>query len=102
MNIDKSLDEIVTAAKKSRGPRVPRGGASGGVGPRRGGGQQPQANRRVANVQSGKVPTGPKQFSIPGLEGVVGDKIVISNLPDDVTEVQIKVSLDFILIQKEI
>lgn len=35
------------------------------------------------------------QVGIPGLEGVVGDKIVVSNLPEDVTEQQIRVRSAF-------
>lgn len=100
MNIDKSLDEIVAGARKAKaGARKQT--ASRGVGNKRGGGvQQAQTTRRVTNVPGsarGGVPTGPANSghlfaALPGLEGVVGDKIVISNLPEDVTEIQIKVS----------
>lgn len=86
MNIDKSLDDIITT-KKSRSRQAPRGGGIA---------------RRGAPARAAAIPTGPAgggqrrapqvaQGALPGLEGVVGDKIVVSNLPEDVTEQQIKV-----------
>lgn len=97
MNIDKPLDEIIATTKRSRAPRSATGPRGGGVGPRRGGGpvggvpRSPTgpANGGARRGPAGVVPAGGQ--TIPGLENVVGDKIVISNLPEDVTEPQIKV-----------
>lgn len=97
MNIDKSLDEIV--ASKKRAPR-PNAARNNSRNDNAGGGRrapaQPQAAARAPQQQQQQPRrnnNNNNNAGIPGLEGVVGDKVVISNLPTDVTEAQIKVSL---------
>lgn len=91
MNIDKPLDEMVSAARKSRNSnRAPRRGAAaaGGVAaPRVPAGPGAGARARYSGAA-------PAQNAAPaaGLLGVVGDKIIVSNLPDDVKEADVTVS----------
>ncbi|KAI5479987.1 hypothetical protein MNV49_002277 [Pseudohyphozyma bogoriensis] len=81
MNLDKPLDELIATKKKAnRGRRAPRGGAAGAAtGGRIPSG--PQAGRKAPAA----TPAAAASSQIP-----VGDKIVVSNLPDDVTEAQVK------------
>lgn len=91
MNIDKPLDDVIAEKRKSRGPRArraPRNGApattsapaaapapaAGGRGPR-------HAPRNDNNGTAAAASSSPH----------VGDKIIVSNLPTDVDERQIKV-----------
>lgn len=95
MNIDKSLDEIV--ANKKRAPR-PNAARNNSRNDNAGGGRrapaQPQAAGRAPQQQQQQPRKNTNNnAAIPGLAGIVGDKVVISNLPTDVTEAQIKVSL---------
>ncbi|GAA5902732.1 hypothetical protein JCM8208_007051 [Rhodotorula glutinis] len=90
MNIDKPLDDVIAEKRKSRGPRArraPRNGApattsapaaapapaAGGRGPR-------HAPRNDNNGTAAAASSSPH----------VGDKIIVSNLPTDVDERQIK------------
>ena len=92
LNIDKSLDDIITT-KKSRSRQAPRGGGIA----RRGAPARAAvpANGPAGGGQRRAPQQGNGQVGIPGLEGVVGDKIVVSNLPEDVTEQQIRVRSAF-------
>ncbi|GAA5978337.1 hypothetical protein JCM21900_001608 [Sporobolomyces salmonicolor] len=76
MNIDKSLDDIISTKKRSRGPRRQRG-------------NPPASSKQQAGVAA------PAPAAVPAAQAAaanvhVGDKIIVSNLPDDVNEVQIK------------
>lgn len=96
MALDQSLDSIISSKKNTRAPRgvgAKRGGRGGGGG----GGNinQTLQNQRVArnNAAAASTPVAPAQGG--GRKAAplpLGDKIVISNLPMDVTELQIKVS----------
>lgn len=83
MNIDRPLDDMVTESKKARkqqrGPKkaapaarpaAPRGAATAGTSGA-GGRRQQQQQQVTAEV-------------------VPGDRVIVSNLPDDVTEQQVK------------
>ncbi|KAM0755264.1 RNA-binding domain-containing protein [Meredithblackwellia eburnea MCA 4105] len=73
MNIDKPLDDIIASKKQNRGPR--RSAPAGGKAP--------------AAAQAAKAaPAAPKPAN--PLNSIVSDKILVSNLPEDVTEPQIK------------
>ncbi|KAK4700771.1 THO complex subunit 4, partial [Phenoliferia sp. Uapishka_3] len=81
MNLDKPLDEIISAKKGAgRGGRR-NNNAGGGRPARAAGGEGGQARR--APVERAQ----PQQQQQPTFSG---DKIVVSNLPEDVTEAQIK------------
>ncbi|ORY82394.1 hypothetical protein BCR35DRAFT_265499 [Leucosporidium creatinivorum] len=93
MSLDQSLDDIVAAKKagsrnnqRRRGPSN-RGGAAakGGEAPvqqqQQKGGRQP---RQQQQQQQGAA------SQLPALGGVVGDKVIVSNLPDDVNEAQVR------------
>jgi len=87
MDLDKPLDEIVASRKANRGSR--RGGrATSNLGKARGGVRSkyativPSQNRQVSTATSAL--TG----NLPG--GNQTAKIIVSNLPEDVTEAQIK------------
>ncbi|BGP23117.1 THO complex subunit 4 [Rhodotorula toruloides] len=73
MNIDKPLDDMIAEKKKSRGPRRPRG-------PRNAGAAQAPAAPKAA-VPAAAAAAAPLH---------VGDKIIVSNLPTDVNEQQVK------------
>ncbi|GAA5880744.1 hypothetical protein JCM5296_000399 [Sporobolomyces johnsonii] len=76
MNIDKSLDDIISTKKRSRGPRRQRG-------------NPPASSKQQAGVAAPAAPAVPAaQAAAANVH--VGDKIIVSNLPDDVNEVQIK------------
>lgn len=100
MNIDKPLDDLVQANRKSRSTRgglarrgsAPRAPAA----PRAAVVQDNSAGAAAARARYGGRASGPRTggapvAALPAQGAVVGDKIVISNLPDDVTEVQINV-----------
>ncbi|GAA5827310.1 hypothetical protein JCM3770_004483, partial [Rhodotorula araucariae] len=80
MNIDKPLDDVIAEKRKARAPRRPRGprnaapngAAVAAAAP------APRASRNAAPVAAA-APT-----------AHVGDKIIVSNLPTDVDERQIK------------
>ncbi|CEH18263.1 rna annealing factor [Ceraceosorus bombacis] len=96
MNIDKSLDELVAANPKKGGPKGRRGG------PRRSGGSAGVHAKAAAlgKASLGRAPpTGPANnrnrgpVIIPGRApggGPLNSKIIVSNLPVDVTEPQVK------------
>lgn len=78
MNIDKPLDDIVAESKKkSRGTRRPRGPRNAAAA----GGAAPAAPAAAA----------PRAAAAAAAPVHVGDKIIVSNLPTDVNEQQVKV-----------
>lgn len=87
MNIDKPLDDVIAEKRKSRAPRRPRGPRNGAppataaapapAGPAAGG----RAPRNAGNPNAGAAAASSVH---------VGDKIIVSNLPTDVDERQIK------------
>lgn len=88
MNIDKPLDDIVAEKRKSRAPRRPRAPRNGAAAPAAAAAAAP-----AAAAQGGR---GGRQSAAQGQaasQGTVhvGDKIIVSNLPTDVDERQIKV-----------
>lgn len=91
MALDQSLDDIISTKKKTstrggRGSGQKRGaGARGGAA---GAAVKPRAAKPNQAAQA--VPVIPSAARLP-----VGDKIVVSNLPDDVTEQQVRVSERF-------
>lgn len=86
-NLDKSLDDIITVKKKSRSrPTGPRRAQSAGNGA-----QQQQGGAKVQQQRA--QPQQQQQVAAPKPLFPQGDKIIVSNLPDDVNEQQIKVSL---------
>ncbi|GAA6023951.1 hypothetical protein JCM10207_008639 [Rhodosporidiobolus poonsookiae] len=74
MNIDRPLEDVIQEKRKSRGPRRPRG-------PRNG-----------AADASATAPAPATRAAAPAATGTVhvGDKVIVSNLPDDVNEQQIR------------
>lgn len=98
-----ALDELVAANPKRGGPKPRRGG-----GPRRSGGSAGVHAKAAAlgKATLGRAPTGPASnrnrgpIVIPGRApggGPLNSKIIVSNLPVDVTEAQVKVSTAAIL-----
>lgn len=83
MNIDKPLDDMIAEKKKSRGPRRPRGPRNAGAG-----GAAPAAAPKAA-APAAAAAAAPVH---------VGDKIIVSNLPTDVNEQQVKVRLSLPLL----
>ncbi|GAA98735.1 uncharacterized protein L969DRAFT_57494 [Mixia osmundae IAM 14324] len=94
MNIDQPLDTVIAEKRKNnrskRGGRGPRNTAgTGGAAP-----SAPSARDRYAgsapasNKQAAKGQTGSGAVGLPS--GLDGHKIIVSNLPDDVTENQIR------------
>ncbi|KAI9886318.1 MAG: hypothetical protein M1823_001876 [Watsoniomyces obsoletus] len=91
--LDQSLDEILSTQRRSarRGGRGRRGGATSGptrttrnsAGGGAVGGIIKNSARPARNVAKGMVPTGPAA-------GTGDSKIIVSNLPSDVNEAQIK------------
>lgn len=95
MALDQSLDSIISSKKSNnrapRGVGAKRGGRGGGGGA--GNINQALQNQRVArNAAATATPVAPAQGGARKAALPLGDKIVISNLPMDVTELQIKVS----------
>ncbi|GAA5859376.1 hypothetical protein JCM8547_002006 [Rhodosporidiobolus lusitaniae] len=77
MNIDRPLDEVIQEKRKSRGPRRPRG---------------PRNPSNAAPAQAAQA-AAPKAAApaVPAAGQVhVGDKVIISGLPEDVNEQQIR------------
>ncbi|GAA5893050.1 hypothetical protein JCM6882_006925 [Rhodosporidiobolus microsporus] len=75
MNIDRPLDEVIQEKRKSRAPRRPRG-------PR---------NPSNAAAAGGAAPVAAKAAAPVAAKTVhVGDKVIVSNLPEDVNEQQIR------------
>jgi hypothetical protein len=92
MNIDRPLDEVIQEKRKSRGPRrarQPRApaaeGTDGAAAPAAAPRQPRQPRNANVNAQSGAA------ASAAGGQEHVGDKVIISGLPDDVNENQIRV-----------
>lgn len=100
MALDQSLDDIISTKKQSRarggntrrGAGARAGGASGAAqqsggrgGQARGGAKQGQAPAQAQTLAA-------VAAAAPAARLPVGDKIVVSNLPDDVTEQQVRVS----------
>ncbi|PWY97681.1 hypothetical protein BCV70DRAFT_180796 [Testicularia cyperi] len=90
MNIDKPLDEIIATRPKKAGARGGQKGRRGGRTGRPsaksaavGGGAQNAAVIAASNRNKPPV-------VIPGRSGNTGSKIILSNLPLDVTEAQVK------------
>lgn len=95
MNIDKPLDDVIAEKRKSRGPTRRRGGARNGAPAT----ANPQA-AAPAPAAGGRAPrNAPRNDNNPAKAAAgaatssphVGDKIIVSNLPTDVDERQIKV-----------
>ncbi|GAA6045593.1 hypothetical protein NBRC10513_005011 [Rhodotorula toruloides] len=76
MNIDKPLDDMIAEKKKSRGPRRPRGPRNAGAG--------------GAASAAGGAPKAAAPAAAAAAPVHVGDKIIVSNLPTDVNEQQVK------------
>lgn len=94
MDVDKPLDELVQANRKQRGGRGRRGGGAGAAGGRANVGQRTASTSSSAARQK-------YSSTVPGQKGGRGGastlsgaplahKIVISNLPEDVAQGQIK------------
>ncbi|BGP38282.1 RNA-binding RNA annealing protein [Rhodotorula kratochvilovae] len=84
MNIDKPLDDVIAEKRKSRAPRRPRGPRNGAPAA---GGAAPTA---AAPAAGGRAPRNAGPAAAVGAPAHVGDKIIVSNLPTDVDERQIK------------
>ncbi|KNZ63861.1 uncharacterized protein VP01_1090g3 [Puccinia sorghi] len=85
MNLDRPLDEIISDKRKQHrrsGGIARRGGKTNGTGPVRNG-RAPRAQPAVAPVPATKALQLPPQMG-------QGSKIIVSNLPPDVTENQIR------------
>ncbi|SCV74143.1 BQ2448_6575 [Microbotryum intermedium] len=89
MNLDKPLDEIIATKKKSRSskpraaPRAPRAAAAPAQ--QQGGARGPRAQQHAAAAAHSNAGAS----ASAGIQGI-GDKIVISNLPLDVNEQQVR------------
>jgi len=84
MNLDRPLDEIISDKRKQhrRSSGIARrGGKTNGTGPVRNG-RAPRAQPAVAPVPATKLQLPPQMGQ--------GSKIIVSNLPPDVTENQIR------------
>ena len=80
MNLDKPLDDIIGEKRKSRAPRRSRPA----------GGARKPSTGNVNNNNNGAAAAAPA----PAVSGSVhvGDKIIVSGLPTDVNEAQVRVS----------
>ncbi|GAA5840705.1 hypothetical protein JCM11251_004186 [Rhodosporidiobolus azoricus] len=78
MNIDRPLDEVIQEKRKSRPARRPRGPRNAGNGAAAGG-----AAGASAAAPAAAAPAQAKTVH-------VGDKVIVSNLPEDVNEQQIR------------
>lgn len=104
MNIDKPLDELVAANRKVRQPRVqkpraPQNNNNTNNGANQGGRAAQQQNgaggaraRYAGNAPMNNGQQLPAARAAAGAP-LPGDKIIVSNLPDDVSETMIKVRL---------
>ena len=79
-SLDQPLDAIIQSKRKQRQPRRQRG-------------SKPQTSKQSAGVQQPQVAPQVTTAQAVASQAHVGDKIIVSNLPDDVNEQQIKVSL---------
>ncbi|GAA5931819.1 hypothetical protein JCM10213_005864 [Rhodosporidiobolus nylandii] len=89
MNIDRPLDEVIQEKRKSRSG----GGRRGGRGPR----AAAAANGEGAAAAPAAAPRQPRQPKAAAAQPAaaqttqhVGDKVIVSNLPEDVNEQQIR------------
>jgi len=78
-SLDQPLDAIIQSKRKQRQPRRQRG-------------SKPQTSKQSAGVQQPQVAPQVTTAQAVASQAHVGDKIIVSNLPDDVNEQQIKVS----------
>ncbi|KDE06008.1 hypothetical protein MVLG_03690 [Microbotryum lychnidis-dioicae p1A1 Lamole] len=91
MNLDKPLDEIIATKKKSRpskprgAPRAPRAANAAPAQQQAAGARGPRAQQHAAAAAHNN----PGASATAGIQGI-GDKIVISNLPTDVNEQQVR------------
>ncbi|GAA6040678.1 hypothetical protein JCM8097_000872 [Rhodosporidiobolus ruineniae] len=76
MNIDRPLDDVIQEKRKSRGPRRPRG-------PR-----NPSANNGNGAAAAAPAAAAAAPAAVKPVH--VGDKVIVSNLPEDVNEQQIR------------
>lgn len=78
MNLDKPLDDIIGEKRKSRAPRRSRPAA---------GARKPSTGNNNNGAAAAAAPA-------PAVSGSVhvGDKIIVSGLPTDVNEAQVRVS----------
>lgn len=98
MALDQSLDDIISTKKQSRarggntrrGAGARAGGASGAA--QQSGGRGGQARGGAKQGQAPAQTLAAVAAAAPAARLPVGDKIVVSNLPDDVTEQQVRVS----------
>ncbi|KAM0788052.1 hypothetical protein ACM66B_001224 [Microbotryomycetes sp. NB124-2] len=83
MAVDQSLDDIISNKKQQRKPQQPRrtGGAAGGAAR----GTKPAAAEQPVNALAAA-----SSFLPPALGGVIGNQILMSGLPDDVEEKQVR------------
>ena len=81
MNLDKPLDDIIGEKRKSRAPRRSRPAA---------GARKPSTGNNNNNNGAAAAAAAPA----PAVSGSVhvGDKIIVSGLPTDVNEAQVRVS----------
>lgn len=100
MNIDKPLDDIITSKRSAKRGSSSRGGPGGAARTARGGGGRapapaggvgPQRNARGSAAAAAPARPAQPQFAP---DTIPGDKVVVSNLPEDVTEAQIRVGAD--------
>lgn len=91
MNIDRPLDEVIQEKRKGRGPRRPRQPRAEGDAPAAAAAPSgPRQPRQPRNANQGAAAPAP---AAAGGQVHVGDKVIISGLPDDVNEQQIRVRL---------
>ncbi|GAA5827944.1 hypothetical protein JCM5353_007752 [Sporobolomyces roseus] len=76
-SLDQPLDAIIQSKRKQRQPRRQRG-------------SKPQTSKQSAGVQQPQVAPQVTTAQAVASQAHVGDKIIVSNLPDDVNEQQIK------------
>jgi hypothetical protein len=98
MEIDRPLDDLVKKARKSstqaRRGRKPRSGGPKTVGPTRNARGEVVAQARQAKAKKSKAADENADIAAKFPAQTGQGKVVISNLPEDVTESQIKVRLD--------
>ncbi|KPV76647.1 uncharacterized protein RHOBADRAFT_25749 [Rhodotorula graminis WP1] len=93
MNIDKPLDDVIAEKRKNRGPRPRRGGSRNGAPATthaQAAAPAPAAGGRGPRNASRNDNNGTAAAAAATSSPHVGDKIIVSNLPTDVDERQIK------------
>lgn len=87
MDLDRNLDDIIKSKKKGRKPTAKKTRTSTGNAKASITGPAPAAATARRNVPAKAPPSATRSTAQPGLEG---NKIIVSNLPEDVTEPQIR------------